>query len=252
MAKPKASELLRTAFTLKWLLRAGLGVLLIVGFTFLGRWQWDRSQAVLAQEQVALARPVAVDALNPLGSDITSDTVGRAVTAQGTYVGSQQRFVLHRESKGKAGVWVVTPLRLADGSLIAVMRGWLPTMTSPGVIAPTGPVQLRGTLQADESFYRGAPGTGNTVPAISQDTLKLGSDARWGYIRLSSQTPTLDPAPIPVPMPPAQGSAPFPLQNFFYAIQWWVFAMFVVGAYLRWLWLTVKESSDSEPDGAVG
>ena len=252
MAKPKASELLRTAFTPKWLLRAGLGVLLIIGFTFLGRWQWDRSQAVLAQEQVALAHPVAVDELNPLGSDIASDTVGRAVTAQGTYVGSQQRFVLHRESKGKAGVWVVTPLRLADGSLIAVMRGWLPTMTSPGVAAPTGPVQVRGTLQADESFYRGAPGTGITVPAISQDTLKLGADTRWGYIRLSSQKPTFEPAPIPVPMPAAQGSAPFPLQNFFYAIQWWVFAIFVIGVYLRWLWLTVKYSSDAEPDGAVG
>ena len=160
--------------------------------------------------------------------------------------------MLHRESAGKAGVWVVTPLRLSDGSRIAVMRGWLPSATSPGVVAPTGPITLQGTLQADESFYKGAAGSGNMVPAISQDTLKLGPTARWGYIRLTSQQPELQPAPIPVPVPPAQGQAPFPLQNFFYAIQWWVFALFVVGAYLRWLWLTVKESADSQPDNAVG
>lgn len=252
MAKPTANELLRLAFTPKWLMRAGLGVLIIIGFTFLGRWQWERSQDVLAQEQAALAQPVAVDSLNPIGSDITSETVGRSVTAQGMYVGDQQRFVLHRESAGKAGVWVVTPLRLSDGSRIAVMRGWLPSATSPGVVAPTGPITLQGTLQADESFYKGAAGSGNTVPAISQDTLKLGPTARWGYIRLTSQQPEFQPAPIPVPVPPAQGQAPFPLQNFFYAIQWWVFALFVVGAYLRWLWLTAKESADSQPDNAVG
>jgi len=251
MAKPTANELLRLAFTLKWLLRAGVGVLIIVGFIFLGRWQWDRSQDVLAQERAALAQPVAVDSLNPLGSEITSDTVGRAVTAQGTFVGSEQRFVVHRESNGNPGVWVVTPLRLADGSLIAVMRGWLPTVTSPGASAPTGSIALQGTLQTDESFYKGVKGTGNTVPAISQDTLNLGPNARWGYIRMTSQQPQVQPAPIPVPVPPAQGSVPFPLQNFFYAIQWWVFALFIVGAYLRWLWLTIKESSDSQPDGAV-
>lgn len=252
MAKPTANDLVRLAFTPQWLLRAGLGVLIIVGFTFLGRWQWDRSQDVLAQEQAALAQPVAIDSLNPIGSDVTSDTVGRAVTARGTYVSDQQRFVLHRESDGKAGVWVVTPLRLSDGSLIAVMRGWLPSETSLGVDAPTGPVALRGTLQADESFYKGAVGSGNSIPAISQDTLKFGPTARWGYLRLTSQQPEVAPAPIPVPVPPVQGQAPFPLQNFFYAIQWWVYALFVVGAYLRWLWLTAKESADSVPDSAVG
>jgi hypothetical protein len=27
----------------------------------------------------------------------------------------------------------------------------------------------------------------------------------------------------------------FPLQNFFYAIQWWIFALFAVAVYVRWL-----------------
>ena len=33
------------------------------------------------------------------------------------------------------------------------------------------------------------------------------------------------------------GPLPFPAQNFFYALQWWVFGAFAVVVYLRWLWL---------------
>jgi cytochrome oxidase assembly protein ShyY1 len=29
----------------------------------------------------------------------------------------------------------------------------------------------------------------------------------------------------------------FPLQNFFYAFQWWLFGIFAVVVYVRWLWL---------------
>jgi len=37
------------------------------------------------------------------------------------------------------------------------------------------------------------------------------------------------------------GDVPFPLQNFFYAIQWWVFAAFAVVVYARWLYLDAKK-----------
>ena len=37
------------------------------------------------------------------------------------------------------------------------------------------------------------------------------------------------------------GDVPFPLQNFFYAIQWWVFASFAVVVYARWLYLDAKK-----------
>jgi cytochrome oxidase assembly protein ShyY1 len=30
---------------------------------------------------------------------------------------------------------------------------------------------------------------------------------------------------------------PFPLQNFFYAFQWWIFAAFGLVVYIRWLWI---------------
>ena len=237
--------MLRLAFSAKWLVRAGLGVLLIIGFIFLGRWQWDRTQGVLAAERAALAQQVAVDELNPVGRPIVSETVGRAVSARGQYLTDQQRFVVHRSLNGKSGVWVVTPLQLGDGSRIAVMRGWLPSAKAPGVMAPTGEVDITGVLQADESFYKESPPDGSNVAAISRQSLQLGATARDGFIRLSTQTPLTNPAPVPVPAVAQQGSAPFPLQNFFYAIQWWIFSLFVVGVYLRWLWLDAHDISHS-------
>ena len=35
---------------------------------------------------------------------------------------------------------------------------------------------------------------------------------------------------------------PFPLQNFFYAFQWWIFAAFGVAVYLRWLWIESRRA----------
>jgi hypothetical protein len=37
------------------------------------------------------------------------------------------------------------------------------------------------------------------------------------------------------------GDVAFPLQNFFYAVQWWVFALFAVVVYARWLYLDAKK-----------
>ena len=46
---------------------------------------------------------------------------------------------------------------------------------------------------------------------------------------------------------------PFPLQNFFYAFQWWIFGAFAVAFYLRWLWLEAHRSDDAQSAaGSVG
>ncbi len=246
MATPAPSDLWRLARTPRFLIRAGLALLLIVAFILLGRWQWDRTQDVLAAERAALAEVVAVDGLNPVGQPITSETVGRAVTASGSYQPELQKVVVHRGLNGQTGIWVVTPLQLADDSLIPVMRGWLPDPQSPGIQAPSGPVRITGVLQADESFYQGAATTSGEVAAISQQSLDWGSAARSGFIVLASQAPQSSPAPVPVPVDPQAADVDFPFQNFFYAFQWWVFGLFVLAVYLRWLWLDAQLLKDEE------
>ncbi len=244
MATPAPSDLWHLALTPRFLVRAGLALLLIVAFALLGHWQWERTQDLLASERAALAEVVAVDELNPVGQALTSETVGRAVTADGTYQPEQQRIVVHRGLNDKTGVWVVTPLALKDGSLIAVMRGWLPTAQSGGLEPASGQVHLTGVLQADESFYKGAPTSPGEIAAISQQSLNWGPQARSGFIVLASQDPQSPPAPTPVPTDPQSGDVAFPFQNFFYAFQWWVFGLFAVAVYLRWLWLDAQLLKD--------
>jgi len=254
MAKPTPNELWQLARTPRFLLRALLALLLILAFVLLGRWQWERTQDVLASERAALEQVVAVDALNPLGQELTSDTVGRAVTADGQYLSNLQRIVVHRGLNGNPGVWVVTPLQLSDGSLIAVMRGWLPTESSPGLEPPEGKVQVTGVLQADESFYGGAQSSGENIAAVSRSSLGWGTQARSGFIMLAAQQPTAQPAPVPVPVPVQTGDIDFPFQNFFYAFQWWIFGLFVVAVYLRWLWLDaelLKDEATSSPHAST-
>jgi cytochrome oxidase assembly protein ShyY1 len=36
----------------------------------------------------------------------------------------------------------------------------------------------------------------------------------------------------------------FPLQNFVYAFQWWLFGVFALGVYGRWLWLESRSEED--------
>jgi cytochrome oxidase assembly protein ShyY1 len=49
-------------------------------------------------------------------------------------------------------------------------------------------------------------------------------------------------APAPVILPPTVqvGDVAFPLQNFVYAWQWWVFGAFALIVYLWWLWREVR------------
>ncbi len=250
MATPALSDLGRLALTPRFLVRAVLALLLILAFVLLGRWQWQRTQDVLASERATQAQSVAVDGLNPVGQAMTNETVGRSVTAVGTYHPVEQRIVVHRGLNGSTGVWVVTPLELADGSLIAVMRGWLPSADSPGVQAVPGRVRVAGVLQADESFYKGAATTQGQVAAISQQSLNWGPQARSGFIVLESQKPLTQPAPTPVPIEQQSNDVAFPFQNFFYAFQWWVFGLFVLAVYLRWLWLDaqlIKDEATAPP-----
>lgn len=259
MARPTASELWREARTPRQLGRAALAILLIVAFIGLGRWQWQRTQDVLASERAATSAPVAVDALNPVGQPITNETVGRPVTADGTYEPDLQRIVVQRSSNGRPGVWVVTPLRLSDGSLMPVLRGWLPSDQAPGSVPIGGRVHVTGVLQADESFYKDASGSsGAQVAAISQQSLALGPQARAGFITLQTQQPADVPAPTPVPVDARAADVPFPLQNFFYSFQWWALSLLVVGLYVRWLWLDAQDAKDRDAtaqasgEGAAG
>ena len=242
--------MLRLALTPRWLV--GLLVLLVViaGTILLGRWQWDRTQTILAAERAAASQPIPVQQAqpDPDATAVPPDGIGRPVTATGRFDPGMQVAVVNRELAGMPGVWIVSGLRLDDGRVAAVLRGWLPDADDPAAAAPAGEVTVSGILQPDETFYSGAQTAEGSVASIAHTRLEQEwqADVLPGFIVLSEQDPPLSAAPSPVPPTVQTADVPFPLQNFFYAFQWWIFALFAVIVYVRWLWI---EAGRDDADG---
>ncbi len=237
-APTRAQAMLRLALTPRWLAVLAVLIGLVVAAILLGRWQWDRTQSILAAERAAASVAVPVqDALGDSTTQLLAESIGRPVTATGEFDPDRQVVVTNRSLDGRAGVWVVTGLRLADGTLVPVLRGWTSPDDTVSRAVPSGPVEVAGVLQPDEVFYTDAPVTTDEIAAISQSSLESawGEDVPPGFVVLQDQQPSEMPAPAPVPPTVQTADVPFPLQNFFYAFQWWIFAGFGVFLYLRWL-----------------
>ncbi len=242
----QAEDLLRLARTPRWISLALVALVLIAGCVFLGRWQWDRTQNIVEAERLAVSAPVAVEVIAGVDDQLPDASIGRPVVAQGRYLKGGQVIVVQRSLRGQPGVWVLTPLELSDGSIIGVLRGWLESEGAPGIIPPSGEVTVTGIMHPDERFYPDAVTDPGIAVAISSARLSdsWGPGTRSGYVMLTETSPTSDqttgfatPAPEPA-LPTVQtAGVPFPLQNFFYAIQWWIFALFIAAVYARWLWL---------------
>lgn len=243
----RAAAMLRLARTPRWLLLLGLLIALIVGATVLGRWQWERTQDILAAERAAAAEPIPVgQALEGAVEELPSESIGRPVTAVGIFDPARQVAVPNRSLDENPGSWIVTGMRLADGSLVPVLRGWVADDDVAATAVPAGEITISGVLQPDEIFYADAPVTSGSVAAISRQSLgqAWSEDVPPGFVVLAQQEPPSEPAPRPVPPTVQTADVPFPLQNFFYAFQWWIFAAFGVFLYLRWLWIEAGREPD--------
>jgi cytochrome oxidase assembly protein ShyY1 len=235
----QAEEMLRLARTPRWIGLALLAVAFMVGCVLLGRWQWDRTQDIVQAERASQSAAIPVEGIAAPGTELPNESIGRPVVARGRYLAEQQVLVLHRSFEDRPGVWVLTPLELTDGTVVGVLRGWLPDATSPGLVPASGLVTVEGIMHPDERFYPDAVTQPGTVVAITSGPLaqEWGPQTRPGYVMLTAQQPNVEPAPRPA-LPTVQTSdVAFPLQNFFYAFQWWVFALFALGVYFRWLWI---------------
>lgn len=241
--RPTVHQIWRTALTPRWLLALAALVAFIIACFFLGQWQWDRTQDILAAERASVAQAVDLrEIINDEGSWENAD-IGRQVTANGTFTGDEV-LLPNRTYRGEAGTWTITRFQLDDGRSVAVVRGWLPNdEVSPPIRQE--PTQISGVLHPNEDFYEGA----NLDQIITISSPALAD--RWqtnlvdGYVMLQEVDPILlaadAAAPVIVPPTVQVGDAPFPLQNFFYAIQWWIFAAFALFVYGRWLYLDAKK-----------
>ena len=154
----------------------------------------------------------------------------RAIGAVGTYDADEQIVVVNRSQNGVAGANVVTPLVLADGRAIAVVRGFIPlSIVDSPPPPPSGEVRLVGTLRRSESRRTGQPADvdGDAEQLLRLDLARLQEQVPAEllpmYVILAASEPAdSDLLATVVPPDRSEGS------HLSYAVQWLIFAVAVI------------------------
>ncbi len=222
--------MLRTLATPKWIGLSVTALVLIVAFGAMSFWQWQRAQ----RDEVPPRDTVPAAQVLTAGAPVAGSDYGAPVEITGTYDVSAQILVDH----GQGEFWVVTPLRPLVGDAVPVARGTVGSVTDPAVAsAPSGTVTVRGLAQPFEGDPGTAqPGTAGVAPRLTASALDLPYPSAQGWIALTEQAPPVSSA-LGAVVPPfgASSTSGIRLQNAGYAVQWVIFAGFVVFVWGRFL-----------------
>jgi len=120
----------------------------------LGNWQLRRADEKLAL-QAAWDRAARAAPLPVTGADIAgiADRLPLRVRLHGRFLFAYEIWLDNRHMDGQAGLMLVTPLRLADGAVVLVNRGFArrdprDRARLPGVARPEGEVTVEGLAVA--------------------------------------------------------------------------------------------------------
>ena len=226
-----------------WIASHIFALAMVVLMANLGFWQLrrlDERRAANAEIEAAMAQaPADIAAHLDLRGLPPEHT---AVAAAGAYLADAEVRIGNRSSGGQPGFWLATPLRLADGRAVVVVRGWVPRRSLTGLdgrspAAPSGEVVVVGLAFDSVDGGRVAETAPGETPEISRMDLDRftevsGVDVEDTWIRLRAQSPP-QPEGLPVPVPdPDLGEGP----HLSYAFQWFFFsagAVVVYGLILR-------------------
>jgi cytochrome oxidase assembly protein ShyY1 len=207
-----------------------VALLVAVLFVNLGLWQLDRLQT--RKETNAAIRtaqsspPFALSSAN----DITSLQEYRAVTVTGRPDISNEVYVRYPLLEGRSGYFVLTPLVLADGSVLLINRGWIPVeegrddsrnqRPTAEAVAVTGLVQKSRTVR--NSRVGGTEGNPPVPTITAVNTAAAASLMAYKNLpsRFVQQTEIAGSGVVrPLPAPEVtEGS------HLSYALQWFSFA----------------------------
>jgi cytochrome oxidase assembly protein ShyY1 len=223
-----------------------------VGFTVLGVWQLNRNTQKhdkLRSEEAAFAAPApAVSATDP--------APGTRAQATGTFLPNGEALLRNQVRGSSAGVDVLTPMRLADGSVIYVDRGWVktglasgaPSFAPPatGTVVATGIVQPSVPLSAQDSV-RDDNGRVSLPRVDIARIVGANPSQRVRNVWLSAQA--IEPAPtgrdapkLPEPPPPD------PVNHLEYAIEWFAFALIPLIGWPIVLWRVSHRERPASPE----
>ena len=236
----------RCGVRLRFLLRPGwlaltAAVLVFAGvcFAVLAPWQFGR-HAERSADNDAITRSMSAEPVPVL--EVAEPTEWRTMTATGTYLADDELVARLRSVHGEPAFEILTPFRLADGSVVLIDRGFVkpeqgevPSYAEP----PAGEVTVTARYRLDErdAQNRNAP-PGQVYAVGSREVAEeTGLSIRPGYLALTEGSPGVLSA---LPLPELE-TGPF----LSYALQWITFGTM---ALLAWLYFTWREI---RPGGAL-
>lgn len=249
----------------KWIFGHLIVLVLVVGFVNAGFWQLrrlDQRRAYNREVAANIAAPVEPVAKVLPAESTFADVprrLDRRVSATGHYLVDQEMVIIGQASAaGVPGVWIVSPLRLDDGRVLLVNRGWLPStgqITSPPADArpPTGRVTVRGLIS--ETQVQAAGESPERDGAHQESFLRIDVariqhqfDARLvpAFLQRTSQTPSDRGALVPQALPqPVLTDGP----HLSYAFQWFSFTGVALVGYPLLLWMMGRDRGRNGPEG---
>ncbi|MGH8130931.1 MAG: SURF1 family protein [Steroidobacteraceae bacterium] len=213
----------------------------VLVFGALGEWQLDRAAAKRALA-VDFAQTGPVLEWRKLAADAPRF---QRVSVHGRYDPDRQFLLDNMSNKGRAGVQVLTPLVLVDGSAVIVNRGWLPFGATredlPAVSVAGESRRVSGRIDElprppIELKAKPAGGWPRLVqfPRIEELSMLLGRELDSRIILLDPAEPDGYVREWAVPgMPPAR--------HLGYAVQWFAFAALAVAI---WFVLSLHRPGD--------
>lgn len=223
----------------RWLAFHALCLAAVVVMVSLSMWQFRRLDE--RQNFNSLVRTRSAQAVVPVEElDLTDpgSVAWRRVGLAGTYLTSETVLILNRSQAGRAGVNVVTPLRLETGESILVVRGFLP-LQAPVPAPPVGPVRVVGTVRTTEIRRAGQPTESRDETDeffrldIERISTAIDGDVLPIAVELEISDPVEDGSLQPVAAPELSDGP-----HLSYAIQWLIFATAVI---VGWM-LAVRRS----------
>jgi cytochrome oxidase assembly protein ShyY1 len=221
----------------KWLNWIALVLVFTIACGFLANWQFARREARLTS--IALVKK-NFNATPGSISDVVSNkkfntpaVTWKPVQLEGHYLPEKELLVRNRPNNGTGGFEQLVPFVTIEGDTVYVSRGWIPTgerQNYPDYVPTPSASETRilGRVVAEEPILdRGAPKGQLASINISLANRQTGlmDSISGGYIRLTSENPTVSKALQPMPDPPTEEG-----NNLSYAVQWIIFALMAISA----------------------
>ncbi|MET0304585.1 MAG: SURF1 family protein [Microbacteriaceae bacterium] len=227
----------RSSTAARWAGYFAVAVVFAVACAFLSNWQFARNAERAGQLALVEANydapAVDIAELIPSGSDFAATDEWRPVVLRGEYLADEQLLARNRPHGGTSAFEVLVPLRLDDGRVVVVDRGWVrpgQDQPEPDAVpaAPVGEVTVTARLRPDEAL----PTSGRSAPEGQVPTIAVaavgesvsGDTAAALVPDVYAIMMTEDPAPATVPSAldsPTEDPGP----HLSYAIQWILFAI---------------------------